>query len=106
MYLYVISDGEYCKVGISSNPKSRLKTLQVGNPQTLYIDRTYHLCADPTFIEVSVHDYLWMDHIRGEWFLCDPDDVDDALYYMDWDETMPLPYACVHVCDGRGGVFT
>jgi hypothetical protein len=70
-YLYAISDGEMVKVGYSVNPKSRLKTMQVGNPRKIEIVwRKY--CASSTKEAIKqerkLHRAISGHSIRGEWF--------------------------------------
>lgn len=78
--VYFIADGRgNCKIGVASDIKSRLNTLQVGSPVELIlkdcmyfssIDEAYHMERDCHF---SLRNY----NVRGEWF--EEKAVDDYL---------------------------
>jgi hypothetical protein len=68
MFVYVISAGERRhKIGVATDPKSRLSTLQTGSPDEL---RIVHLFETDAAYEVEsrAHSYLKDQRIRGEWF--------------------------------------
>lgn len=65
--LYFITDGEFVKMGIVTSPKSRLESLQVGNPRDLkllYAGRT----SNARHQENHLHKKFKHLHVRGEWF--------------------------------------
>lgn len=65
--LYFITDGEYVKIGISSDARYRLRGLQSSNPRKLtllYTGKTTEAFAQ----EQHLHKIYKDDHIRGEWF--------------------------------------
>jgi hypothetical protein len=68
--LYVISDGEYLKVGISSTPRKRLKQMQTSNARELKLVKEYPIGNRKTTEawELYVHKRLAEYHVRGEWF--------------------------------------
>lgn len=80
-YVYIIKDTGFknrCKIGISKNPKQRLRNLQTGNSNKL--DLIFILKVDPNIkssaVESEIHKYfkeknLW---INGEWFEFQNDD--------------------------------
>lgn len=75
-HVYVISDSNgWVKIGISTDPAARLKTLQCGNPAPLQIWFTQHKKrrADAEKIERLCHDFLADSRGSGEWFNCHPD---------------------------------
>lgn len=69
-FVYFVSDGEYIKIGISNNMKSRLSQLQTGNPKKLEV-----LCLIPVKNEISakkleqkLHIVYQRFSVCGEWF--------------------------------------
>lgn len=76
-YIYIIgNDKGYIKVGVSNNPKRRVKQLQTGNAQKLTLIFTeefecerHHLLN----IEKAIHKQLkqMAEHCEGEWFYID-----------------------------------
>jgi hypothetical protein len=65
--LYIIRCHKYTKIGIASNVKNRLKTLQTGNPYPLELIDSFEF-DDPLMVEGLLHrkyDQAW---VQGEWF--------------------------------------
>ncbi len=69
-YIYVIgADQPPYKVGISQDPKRRLKNLQTGHPQKLRIHSLRETSADKTkLLESVIHHHLRFHRTHGEWF--------------------------------------
>lgn len=70
-YLYAISNGQQIKLGMSSNVKGRLKTLQTSSPSDLVLLWEYYIANTPAEaikIEKKLHRACKAFHIRGEWF--------------------------------------
>ena len=69
-YIYIISNGNSYKVGISNNPEKRLLQLQTGNHNKLKIEKTYEVDKKKIFkIEKEIHNFLQKKYQkRGEWF--------------------------------------
>jgi hypothetical protein len=70
-YLYAISNGQQIKLGMSSNVKSRLKSLQTANPVKLVLLWSYYIAntpAEAVKIEKKLHRACKQFHILGEWF--------------------------------------
>ncbi len=73
-YVYIIKSGDKVnapfKVGVADDPNSRIKILQVGNPDHLYL--VMHIecdSRDKAFkLENKLHRMLQGRHILGEWF--------------------------------------
>ncbi len=66
-YVYFISDGSFCKIGVASNIKRRLGLLQTGNPNELVVIHSiYSKC--PYVLEEELHKKYRKYHIRGEWY--------------------------------------
>jgi hypothetical protein len=80
-YVYIIKDNGYknrCKIGISKNPKQRLKNLQTGNSNKLELIFALQVESNikSSAVESVIHKYfkgknLW---ILGEWFEFQNDD--------------------------------
>jgi hypothetical protein len=68
-YVYLISDkNNYTyKIGISKNPKNRLKQLQTGSDKKLVICKQV-LCENADQVEASLHHIYSIYNIQGEWF--------------------------------------
>lgn len=69
-YIYVISTIGYCKIGMSANPKRRLKDAQTYNPHKLNLDLIVHAGSRgrAIILEEHFHDKYKKYHVRGEWF--------------------------------------
>lgn len=83
-FLYLIgSEGitPSCKIGIAKNPQQRLKTLQCGNPNLLWVSRAweYQSRADAEDIERVMHESFSGYKMQGEWFSIDCDDAVIAM---------------------------
>jgi hypothetical protein len=69
-YIYIISDGQDYKVGVSINPNKRLKHLQTGNPKKLKIIALFEVDKKDVYkMEKEAHRKIqaWYPK-RGEWF--------------------------------------
>lgn len=69
-FLYIISNGNDLKIGVSKNPEKRLKDLQTGSAQKLHIVETFKLPYQKVFrLEKECHNKLVTSYPkRGEWF--------------------------------------
>lgn len=69
--LYVMTAGDFMKVGVTFNPQQRLSDLQCGNPLLIELRKVYLPPADINIIRIEqiVHQALAAFHVRGEWFL-------------------------------------
>lgn len=65
--VYVISDGEYVKIGITKNIKERMNGINTNNPRklTLIACQEYDNAYE---IEQSLHEKFKDKQIMGEWF--------------------------------------
>ena len=69
-YVYIISNGEDFKVGVSVNPEKRIKQLQTGNPRRLHLVATFAVAKKDVFkMEKEAHSKIigWYPKY-GEWF--------------------------------------
>ncbi len=71
-------EGNFYKIGITSNLKNRLTTLQTSSPVPLEVFfkyRTFHAEA----IEEKLHDHFKNHNTSGEWFILDEHNMRDFL---------------------------
>ena len=78
MYIYLISNSEYYKIGISKNPIKRIKQLQTGNSVNLILINQYYSPKYYSKIETALH-YSY-NNINLEWFELS---IEQALEFTD-----------------------
>lgn len=64
-YVYCISDGEFVKIGYSTNPQARVSELQTGNARPL---RLAYYFAGTLQDEADLHQKYIEDNVLQEWF--------------------------------------
>lgn len=92
-YLYGISDGEMIKLGMSYNPKSRIKELQTSNPKDLRMVWSYYTgkCVQTARnLENKLHRRCKKYRVRGEWFSIDCFDLVKTFRGQDEKREKPL----------------
>ena len=69
--LYVITDGDFCKIGITRNVEQRLNNLQTANPKRIRVAKAW-LYGD--WAETMIHEQLRGSRgsSRNEWFCISP----------------------------------
>lgn len=69
-YIYVIGgQNKPYKIGITNNPERRLKTLQTGHPNKLFIHYTEEIDSTQVrHIEQTIHKLINRHRLQGEWF--------------------------------------
>lgn len=69
-YLYVISNGQAYKIGKTTDPWERLRTLQAASPCKIRL-----LCAVPAHasLEPAIHKHFADSRLEGEWFAVSPE---------------------------------
>lgn len=69
-FVYVISDGEFAKIGYSKNPKKRIKAVQTANPKRLKLVAKKEVQGRlrAKAIEKSLHKQYGKHRQVGEWF--------------------------------------
>lgn len=69
-YIYVIGPKEgFQKIGYSETPEKRLKSLQTGHPELLYIHHTIEVNKlKAKLIEKLIHRNINHKRTKGEWF--------------------------------------
>lgn len=80
-WVYVIQDGEFCKIGNANNVDKRFSDISVSNPRPLTIASRFRFTDKgmAQAIETRTHRRLVDKNIRGEWYLVDPDAACDAI---------------------------
>lgn len=58
---------EKFKIGISADPRKRLKTMQIGSPVKLVLSRDIE-CTDAALVEKKIHACFDKYKVHGEWF--------------------------------------
>ena len=66
--VYVISNGESVKIGMSANPKQRCKDLNVGSCLPLSLEYQTDICSNAWEVERVCHIELEHRKVSGEWF--------------------------------------
>lgn len=76
-YLYIIKNmySGNIKIGVGSDPIHRLKQLQTGSDSELSLVYTSFVCSNAFNLETDVHKHYKNNHVRGEWFNIDENEV-------------------------------
>lgn len=76
-FIFQEGDDTKCKIGKSKNPDERVKQLQTGNPNPLYIHKTLR---GYTELETKIHaDQAEKRIDKTEWFLISKEEVDEII---------------------------
>jgi len=79
-HLYIITCGEYIKIGSSDNTERRLKNLQGYNPYPIEVN----LCLeDQGYLEPAMHRVAKQFHHHGEWFKISYENFMDLWMHID-----------------------
>lgn len=82
-YIYIMSNGDAFKVGLSIDPKRRLRQLQTGSPKKLSLVYFVEIETAPVkILESIMHRYLKMNHLTGEWFNADLATIKNLLDFV------------------------
>lgn len=76
-YVYILKSGIYYKIGISKNPKTRLQFYITENPNEIEIIANKKV-EDSKTLEKRLHEKFKNKIHRGEWFLLEAHDVENA----------------------------
>ena len=81
--LYVITDGEYQKIGITCGwERKRIADIQAMNPRELTVVLAKKICHARDY-EAALHQYFKGKRVRGEWFRLDEDDINTLKSILD-----------------------
>lgn len=86
-FVYLISMGDdslYYKIGIAVDVKSRLKSLQGGNPYKLYL-KGFYFAKNMHSEEKFWHNRFMENQVLNEWFKLNADDVELFMKYCNND---------------------
>ena len=65
--VYLITDGEYVKIGVANNIIDRIRKLQTGNAKKLVV-LVYQKCPNAYSIEKALHKKYKQYKVSGEWY--------------------------------------
>lgn len=84
-YLYCISNDQgLCKFGFSKDPSARLRSLQTGSADPLFLIETVCVgSSDVSAMERLFHQEFGHLRVRGEWFRCS---AETGAGYLQWFE--------------------
>lgn len=66
-YVYLVTCGEYTKIGIATEPEKRTALMQIGNPHELKLVKVWY-SENPQVDEECLHAEFESYRVRGEWF--------------------------------------
>lgn len=69
-YLYFIKSYKFVKIGITSDPQKRIKSIQTGCPTHCYYLAIFDCGRQAKDYEYKLHKIFEHRHSHGEWFLC------------------------------------
>lgn len=67
MFVYLIKNGVFYKIGKSENPEARLKQLKTATPNSLELIDQWEV-TDRWDVEKFLHDSFYTRQVSGEWF--------------------------------------
>jgi hypothetical protein len=76
VFVCLIGEYEYCKIGFSTSPEKRLKSIQTSSPEKTEVFFTVNGCRKH---EKKAHFILDQYRTNGEWFKCTPQIAVDAV---------------------------
>lgn len=80
--VYIISDGEFFKIGVANDVSKRIQDMQTGNARKLYAVYFGVTAVNPYTVEGVLHSRYEDCRIRGEWFDLSLGMVDDLKEYL------------------------
>lgn len=66
-YVYIVTDGEYVKIGMAKDVGERVRSLQTGNAREIILLQTIQT-DDMERVEKSLHAWYAGKAVNGEWF--------------------------------------
>ena len=79
-YVYIIKIDNYYKIGISINPKNRLKSFTKLMKEPEIISLTF--CNNYKQVEKELHEMFSDRNTNGEWFTLTDEELDKAIQYL------------------------
>ena len=101
-FIYVIGPLEGAqKVGLTTDPKARLATLQTGCPQELVIHVAVRVpFGEAHVVERRAHRMLERSRVKNEWFDLKPNDAIEAVLEATKAVEVSLPLPCPSSLEG------
>ena len=83
LYIYAIGNKDSLqKIGYAADPAKRLKQLQTGNPEQLYLHHSIQVPdSRARLVEQHIHKELNYKRTKGEWFKLTPSEARQFLNY-------------------------
>lgn len=75
---FITHEQGFMKIGRASEPAKRCETLQTACPYELTLWMTVSTLS-PSSVEAELHKEFSEDRVRGEWFDCVPEDIDQYI---------------------------
>lgn len=75
MYIYLLTNGTYYKIGKSKNPDRRIKELNSGSSEKIELIYKYRSVEYYHTIESALHNFFSNKRLNSEWFELSPKDV-------------------------------
>lgn len=84
-FIYAIgTKSDLQKIGYSDNPEKRLKQLQTGNPEQLYLHHTISIVSSRArLVEQFIHSQINYKRTKGEWFRMSPEEAKSILTFAE-----------------------
>lgn len=100
MSLYLIRAGNFVKIGVSKNIKSRLKTLQTSNPVELKL-LAYTIGNDEYdyIIESEIHEEFEDHRAKGEWFTLTKDQLINIVKKYNFESDYDLENSTIWITE-------
>jgi len=75
-FIYIITDGQSYKIGITNNVNSRIKGIQTSHSKKLEVVISQKVLNN-TRLEGFLHNKYKDNRLSGEWFNLEPDDIEE-----------------------------
>lgn len=80
-YVYLITNGDACKIGIAENVKSRIAGIQTGSHKKIALLHSIE-CGSPNALELRLHKLYRAKRLSGEWFDLSSADIYNVIAAM------------------------
>lgn len=98
--VYIMTCGEFTKIGVTANAKARLKGINTGSPQpsVLYRSRQFPSKEQAHRVEARLHRLFSRFRSNGEWFAISKEKAWSALRRLDVPKPRPPGQKKSHHC--------
>lgn len=80
-YVYLITNGDACKIGITENVKTRIAGIQTGSHKKIALLHSVE-CSNPNSLELELHKLYKAKRLSGEWFDLSSSDIYNVIAAM------------------------